>query len=356
MEDRISVTKTGGSSIMTALGKGLVCVLLLLVLVPASSAPVSADTGPGVAGREPTADPLVRCQPASVSVPLNQLAVIDIYVQDVTNLYGADVMVSYDPTIGAVVDQDGFQPGAQIQPLYSWTIPGFIVRNGAYVPADNPPNCGVHCIWFAFTQFNPTPPANGSGPIARITFQGLQVGTFPMNWLYNHLGAPGGLPITPVTNQPCSVTFYDPLAVTLADFDAQQVADYVRVTWETVSELNNRGFNLYRGVSPAGWDTQLNSALIPSQSQGSSGGFVYTWDDHAGLVPDTTYYYWLEDVELSGVATMHGPVSVDFVAPTAVTVGRVQASPAAGAAALPLVGALLALLTPLAAAGLRRRA
>jgi hypothetical protein len=61
-------------------------------------------------------------------------------------------------------------------------------------------------------------------------------------------------------------------------------------------------------------------------------------------------------VDINGVATRHGPVSVDFVAPTAVTVGRVQASPATGAAALPLVGTLLALLTPLAAAGLRRRA
>jgi hypothetical protein len=126
-----------------------------------------------------------------------------------------------------------------------------------------------------------------------------------------------------------------PTAVTLAEFYAQQVADFVRVTWETNSELNNRGFNLYRGVSPAGWDTQLNSALIPSQSQGSPGGFVYTWEDHADLLPGTTYYYWLEDVELNGVATMHGPVSVDFVAPTAVTLSSVAASPAAGAGVLP---------------------
>jgi len=47
--------------------------------------------------------------------------------------------------------------------------------------------------------------------------------------------------------------------------------------------------------------------------------------------------------------------SVSYGGPTAVTLGSVQASPAAGAA-LPLAGALLALFAPLAvAAGMRRR-
>ncbi len=126
-----------------------------------------------------------------------------------------------------------------------------------------------------------------------------------------------------------------PQAVTLADFYAVQQGDAVLVTWETASELGNRGFNLYRGTSPAGWDRQLNAALIPSQSQGSPGGFVYTWEDRADLVPGVTYYYWLQDVDTSGAMTMHGPVSVDFGVPTAVTLGGVDASPVAGAAALP---------------------
>jgi hypothetical protein len=145
------------------------------------------------------------------------------------------------------------------------------------------------------------------------------------------------------------------LAVTLADFHAVQQGDAILVTWETASELDNRGFNLYRGTSPAGWDRQLNTALIPSQSQGSPSGFVYTWLDDVDLVPGTSYYYWLQDVDTSGAMTMHGPVSVDFTGPTAVTLNGVQASPAAGSA-LPVAGALLALLAPLAGAlAVRRR-
>ena len=119
---------------------------------------------------------------------------------------------------------------------------------------------------------------------------------------------------------------FSPLAVTLADFSAVQQGDFVLLTWETNSELNNRGFNLYRGTSEAGPDRQLNETLIPSQSQGNPGGFIYTWEDRADLVPGTTYFYWVEDVDISGAATLHGPVSVDFTVPTAVTLNSMEAS------------------------------
>ncbi len=69
---------------------------------------------------------------------------------------------------------------------------------------------------------------------------------------------------------------FRPLAVTLAMFQAEARTDHVLVTWETNSELNNRGFNLWRGTAPAGPDRQLNETLIPSQSQGNPGGFTYT--------------------------------------------------------------------------------
>jgi hypothetical protein len=152
----------------------------------------------------------------------------------------------------------------------------------------------------------------------------------------------------------------DPTAVTLAEFFAQQMDSHIRVTWETASELGNVGFNLYRGVSQSEPDRRLNDLLIPSQSLGNpSAGFTYTWDDDADLVPGTAYYYWVEDVDVNNVATRHGPVGVDFITPTAVRLGGLQANPAAGAGALPLAGALLALLAPLAGAlavGRRRRA
>jgi len=141
---------------------------------------------------------------------------------------------------------------------------------------------------------------------------------------------------------------YNPMAITLADFSAAQTGDAVLLTWETNSELDNRGFNLYRGLSPGAPDRQLNETLIPSQGPGSPGGFIYTWEDRADLVSGTTYFYWVEDVDMNGVATRHGPVSVDYNAPTALRLldaGAASARPLA----LPLMGGgLLALAAAVA--------
>ena len=143
-----------------------------------------------------------------------------------------------------------------------------------------------------------------------------------------------------------------PQAVTLADFSAVQTGDAVLLTWETNSELDNRGFNLYRGVSPGGPDRQLNQALIPSQAPGSPGGFIYTWEDRADLVPGTTYFYWVEDVDMNNVATRHGPVSVEYGAPTAVTLSRAAAVTPGRAA--PWAAGLLTLLAAVAWTRVRR--
>ncbi|HSN74896.1 MAG TPA: hypothetical protein VL334_07370 [Anaerolineae bacterium] len=123
----------------------------------------------------------------------------------------------------------------------------------------------------------------------------------------------------------------NPQAITLANFSAVQQEDAILVTWETVSELGNLGFNLYRGLSPAGPDRQLNATLIPSQGPGSTSGFSYAWEDRAELVSGASYSYWLEDLDVSGATALHGPVSVDYVGPTAVTLSGVAVSPDLGA-------------------------
>lgn len=156
-------------------------------------------------------------------------------------------------------------------------------------------------------------------------------------------------------NQTVTVTFNVPLAVLLANFSAEAQADRVWVHWETVSELGNLGFNLWRGVAPDGPATQLNASLIPSPAPGSTQGFSYEWIDRADLVPGATYYYWLEDVDVHGMTTRHGPVSVTLAAPTAVTLGGLSASPAPTTAVLWGLPALVTALGAATALAWRRR-
>jgi hypothetical protein len=104
------------------------------------------------------------------------------------------------------------------------------------------------------------------------------------------------------------VTDFYPTAVTLASFTATPLAESILLHWETASEIDTLGFHLYRAEAPEGQRTRLNGALIPGQAPGGPVGAVYEFVDETA-VAGTTYHYWLEDVDLHGTTTLHGPVS-----------------------------------------------
>ena len=98
-----------------------------------------------------------------------------------------------------------------------------------------------------------------------------------------------------------------PDAVRLVSFTATPLIDGIRLDWETATEIDNLGFNLYRATSPNAEPVRLNGTLIPSQAPGSPFGAHYTWLDQV-VRRGVTYYYWLEDVDIHGFTTRHGPV------------------------------------------------
>lgn len=101
---------------------------------------------------------------------------------------------------------------------------------------------------------------------------------------------------------------HQPVGVTLASLTVSPQQGAVLVAWETVTETNTLGFNLYRARPRYGPRVRLNGELIEGQAPGSSAGAAYTWYDE-GLGPGI-YYYWLEAVDLHGATRRHGPVSV----------------------------------------------
>jgi len=116
----------------------------------------------------------------------------------------------------------------------------------------------------------------------------------------------------PGTGSKCSCTrvnlpYEAPLAVDLATFSAAPQEGGVLLSWETATELDNLGFNLYRAGSPDGALVRLNKRLIPSQAPGSATGASYSFLDETAAAGQT-YYYWLEDVDVNGLATKDGPV------------------------------------------------
>jgi subtilisin family serine protease len=102
-----------------------------------------------------------------------------------------------------------------------------------------------------------------------------------------------------------------PTSVELSRLEAYPDGASIRVEWETTTEVDNLGFNLYRAESSDGPGNRLNEGLILGQVPGSPLGAVYDFLDE-WVWPGITYYYWLEDVDVYGRATLHGPVSATF--------------------------------------------
>ena len=82
-----------------------------------------------------------------------------------------------------------------------------------------------------------------------------------------------------------------PTAVELARFEGWPEGMAIHVEWETVTEIDNLGFNLYRADAPDGPYVKLNEELIPSQAPGSPvRGGVCLAGRHGAGGPDLLLY------------------------------------------------------------------
>jgi len=99
-------------------------------------------------------------------------------------------------------------------------------------------------------------------------------------------------------------------AVNLISFTATGRDGLVRVEWETAQEINNMGFYLYRSSSANGPFSRLTDKLIPAFFS-SIMGKIYTYDD-INVTEGELFYYKLEDIDIYGKKSLHGPICVDW--------------------------------------------
>jgi hypothetical protein len=106
-----------------------------------------------------------------------------------------------------------------------------------------------------------------------------------------------------------------PTAVRLRGFSAATTPDgEVALQWQTGYEVDNLGYHIYREqhgkrkrVTPS---IIAGSALLTGERTALTAGQTYTWFDTPvatvkGIGPVS---YWLEDVDINGKRTMHGPI------------------------------------------------
>ena len=164
------------------------------------------------------------------------------------------------------------------------------------------------------------------GKTFNVVNSGSAGGTYTFQISY--VGGSGNdVVLTRVADQPLS----ENTAVDLISFTATHYHDGLWLTWQTGDEVDNLGFNVYRAQD--GPKLRLNASLIAGSALRVGNGTHlvaggnYAWSDESG---NAQAQYWLEDVDVDGTSTWHGPIQVT----AANSHATLQSSPLLGAAPL----------------------
>jgi hypothetical protein len=143
----------GGQKMMNFTFKTTTFILLFVLTLLLTTSPALAQNGANV-----------YLQPVEST---GDTVTVDVMIDNISNMYGAEFRLRYDPAILAVQDLNAEQNGLQIEVGTLLPIDkGFVVANKIDETTGE--------IVFAMTLLNPAPPAEGSGPLARVSFKVLQ--------------------------------------------------------------------------------------------------------------------------------------------------------------------------------------
>ena len=149
-------------------------VLSLLLCAPLLAAGAATDTW-------------VRVLPASGTYFEGDQIAVEVWIEDVVALYGADVRLAFDAGRLAVLDANPSLPGVQVVPSDDLLSSDLVIRN----EADN--EAGT--VWYAVSQISPSPPVTGTGVLFSFTFQALYAGETPVGVTYQRLSTIDGTEI-----------------------------------------------------------------------------------------------------------------------------------------------------------------
>lgn len=107
----------------------------------------------------------------------------------------------------------------------------------------------------------------------------------------------------------------DPLFVDLEDFSAVNSGPGTPavINWTTSAEVDNVGFNIYRDAD--GGRVKLNRSLIPAKGSEFEGATYSFVDLYVNPNADFNALYFLEDIDVYGKSTIHGPARLSTATP-----------------------------------------
>jgi len=212
--------------LLVALVCTALCISTWVALVGESSVSRAFANGSTTITLSPTPATITGCETVAIQIMVN----------DVVDLYGVDVRLSFNPAVLEVVD-DLPDSGINIQPEETFLTNLWVVRNEV--------NNGTGTIWYAATQLYPSTPKSGSGALATIHLKAKTMGTSAMSFTYTKLAEINGvvIPATPTNGSvQTSGAFTPSLSITKLN------SSDVRLSWSSVSGVS--GYHLFRATTP----------------------------------------------------------------------------------------------------------
>jgi cell division septation protein DedD len=161
---------------------------------PTDQTPTPTDTPTPTVTPSPTSTlipgSLVRLSPASLQLNVDGTGVTQVEVVDISNLYGVDLRLIYDPGVVEVVDVDSNTAGVQVGL-------GTVFQGVQFFVAKNEASEGV--INFIASRQSPAPGFSGTGSLIEITWRGKATGQTPVTLDKVKLADPNGLSLSAAT-------------------------------------------------------------------------------------------------------------------------------------------------------------
>jgi subtilisin family serine protease len=143
-------------------------------------------------------------------------ATTEVRLERVSNLYGVDFRLTFDPGVLQVVDAAPNRPGEQI-------AVGTLFEGRDYLVSRNQVSNTVGVIEFAISLQNQAEPISGTGAVADITWLGQGTGQSALTLEQTHLASPDGAPIPHEVESGMATVYHSPISGTVL---LQGRADY----------------------------------------------------------------------------------------------------------------------------------
>ncbi|MBN1991633.1 MAG: N-acetylmuramoyl-L-alanine amidase [Anaerolineae bacterium] len=154
---------------------------------PTSTATPSLTLTPTNTPSPTPTGPAVGLSPALLQVGLEGTGQTRVEVTNISDLYGVDFRLTYDPAVVEVVDADPNTDGVQVGVGEIFQeVESFVLKNEA----------GDGVINFVATRQGPAPVFSGTGELVEITWRGKTEGETPLEFSQVKVSNPDGLPLS----------------------------------------------------------------------------------------------------------------------------------------------------------------